>query len=125
MKSLLHGVEAIFIPIKDPQLSAKWYEEKFGFKLLYIEEDAAVMKIAERSATVVCLVKTENHQPLHFPDNHFGVGKYYNFLSSSIEETYQSLVEQQVNVNPMGGEGQTRFFTFYDLDGNPLGVCQS
>lgn len=125
MQSLLHGVEAIFIPIKDPQLSAKWYEEKLGFKLLYIEEDAAVMKIAERSATVVCLVKTENHQPLHFPDNRFGVGKYYNFLSSSIEETYHSLVEQQVNVNPLGGEGQTKFFTFYDLDGNPLGVCQS
>lgn len=72
MQSLLHGIQAIFIPIKDPQLSAKWYEEKLGFKLLYIEEDAAVMKIAERSATVVCLVKTENHQPLHFPDNHFG-----------------------------------------------------
>ena len=26
-QSLFKGVEAIFIPIKDPQLSAKWYEE--------------------------------------------------------------------------------------------------
>ncbi|MFU8647011.1 VOC family protein [Lysinibacillus sp. RSDA_15] len=125
MRSLLNGVEAIFIPIKDPQLSVKWYEEKLGFKLLNIEEDAAVMKIGEQSVTVVCLVKTENHQPLHFPDNHFGVGKYFNFLSSTIEDTYQSLVEQQVEVNPIGGEGQIKFFTFYDLDGNPLGVCQS
>ncbi|ACA40724.1 VOC family protein [Lysinibacillus sp. fkY74-1] len=125
MRSLLNGVEAIFIPIKDPQLSVKWYEEKLGFKLLNIEEDAAVMKIGEQSVTVVCLVKTENHQPLHFPDNHFGVGKYFNFLSSTIEDTYQSLVEQQVKVNPIGGEGQIKFFTFYDLDGNPLGVCQS
>ncbi|MBG9692445.1 hypothetical protein ABD91_16595 [Lysinibacillus sphaericus] len=125
MRSLLNGVEAIFIPIKDSQLSVKWYEEKLGFKLLNIEEDAAVMKIGEQSVTVVCLVKTENHQPLHFPDNHFGVGKYFNFLSSTIEDTYQSLVEQQVKVNPIGGEGQIKFFTFYDLDGNPLGVCQS
>ncbi|MDM5349584.1 VOC family protein [Lysinibacillus sphaericus] len=125
MRSLLNGVEAIFIPIKDPQLSVKWYEEKLGFKLLNIEEDAAVMKIGEQSVTVVCLVKTENHQPLHFPDNHFGVGKYFNFLSSTIEDTYQSLVEQQVKVNPIGGEGQIKFFTFYDLDGNPLGGCQS
>lgn len=125
MRSLLNGVEAIFIPIKDPQLSVKWYEEKLGFKLLNIEEDAAVMKIREQSVTVVCLVKTENHQPLHFPDNHFGVGNYFNFLSSTIEDTYQSLVEQQVEVNPIGGEGQIKFFTFYDLDGNPLGGCQS
>lgn len=125
MRSLLNGVEAIFIPIKDSQLSVKWYEEKLGFKLLNIEEDAAVMKIGEQSVTVVCLVKTENHQPFYFPDNHFGVGKYFNFLSSTIEDTYQSLVEQQVKVNPIGGEGQIKFFTFYDLDGNPLGVCQS
>lgn len=124
-QSLLNGVEAIFIPIKDPQLSSKWYEEKLGFKLLYIEEEAAVMKIADKSATVVCLVKAKKHQPLHFPDNHFGVGKYFNFLSPNIEETYQFLVEQQVKVKPIGGEEQSKFFTFYDLDGNPLGVCQS
>ena len=65
-QSLLNGVEAIFIPIKDPQLSSKWYEDKLGFKLLYIEEEAAVMKIADQSATVVCLVKAKKHQPLHF-----------------------------------------------------------
>jgi len=59
-QSLLNGVEAIFIPIKDPHLSAKWYENKLGFKLLYIEEGAAVMKIADQSATVVCLVKARN-----------------------------------------------------------------
>lgn len=41
-QSLFKGVEAIFIPIKDPKLSSKWYEEILGFKLQYIEEGAAV-----------------------------------------------------------------------------------
>ncbi|WP_068984449.1 MULTISPECIES: VOC family protein [Lysinibacillus] len=123
-KPILKGVEAIFIPIKDPELSATWYEEKLGFTLLYIEEGAAVMKIDEESQTVVCLVKAKNHTPLNFQDNYFGVGKYFNFISQNIEETYQSLIEKNVRVNEIDGEGQTKFFTFYDPDGNPLGVCQ-
>ncbi len=124
-QSLFKGVEAIFIPIKDPQLSAKWYEEILGFKLLYREEGAAVMKITEQSPTVICLVKAKEHQPCHFPDNHFGVGKYVNFLSQNIEETYLFLVDHHVQVEALEGEGGTKFFTFYDPDGNPLGVCQS
>ncbi|WP_431833411.1 VOC family protein [Cytobacillus oceanisediminis] len=32
-KPLLKGVEGIFIPVKDPELSAKWYKEILGFQL--------------------------------------------------------------------------------------------
>lgn len=123
-KPLLKGMEGVFIPVKDPEMSAKWYEEILGFKLIYMEEEAAVMKIEEHSQTVVCLVRTVNHQPMKFPNNNFGVGKYYNFIPDNIEETYKILLENNVKVNAMGGEGTTRFFTFYDPDDNPLGVCQ-
>lgn len=122
-QSLLKGIEGVFIPVKDPKLSANWYEEILGFKL-YMEEDAAVMKITEQSQTVVCLVKTLDHQPMKFPKNNFGVGKYYNFIPQNIEETHKFLIEQNVKVNHITGEGNTKFFTFYDPDGNPLGVCQ-
>ncbi|CAM5781876.1 MULTISPECIES: VOC family protein [Brevibacillus] len=121
---LLKGIEGVFIPVKNPGLSAKWYEEKLGFKLLYVEAEAAVLKISDESKTVVCLVKTVQHQPMEFPENNFGVGKYYNFISDDIEKTHQLLIEQGVKVNSIGGEGATRFFTFYDPDGNPLGVCR-
>ncbi|QDQ03014.1 VOC family protein [Lysinibacillus fusiformis] len=121
---LLKGMEGVFIPIKDPQVSAKWYEEKLGFTLIYLEKDAAVMKIADTSQTVVCLVRVKDHHPMEFPNNNFGVGKYYNFITHNIEETYRILVDKNVKVNAIDGEGTTKFFTFYDLDGNPLGVCQ-
>jgi len=125
IKPLLKGMEGVFIPVKDPELSANWYKEILGFELLYIEAEAAVMKIAEQSQTVVCLVKTLNHQPMKFPSNRFGVGKYYNFIpQNSIEETHKFLLEQNVKVDPIDEEGDTKFFTFYDPDGNPLGVCQ-
>ncbi|KAB2334405.1 VOC family protein [Cytobacillus depressus] len=124
VKPFFRGMEGVFIPVKDPKYSAKWYEEILGFTLIYIEEEAAVMRIAEQSQTVVCLVRTLNHQPMVFPENKFGVGKYYNFIPQDIEETYKFLLERNVKVNQMSGEGTTRFFTFYDPDGNPLGVCQ-
>jgi glyoxylase I family protein len=123
-KPLLQGMEGVFIPVKDPELSAKWYEEVLGFKVIYMEEEAAVMKIGEQSPTVVCLVRTLNHQPMKFPENNFGVGKYYNFIPTDIEETHKLLLQKNVKVNPIGGEGSTKFFTFYDPDDNPLGVCQ-
>lgn len=123
-KPLLKGMEGVFIPVKDPADSAKWYEETLGFSLLYIEAEAAVMKISEQAQTVVCLVKTANHQPMKFPENNFGVGKYYNFIPEDIEETHKFLAEKNVKVNQIGGEGSSRFFTFLDPDGNPLGVCQ-
>jgi len=122
--ALLRGVEGIFIPVKDPAASAKWYEEKLGFRLLFEEPEATVMKISETAPTVVCLVCTPDHQPMRFPDNDFGVGKYYNFLAENIEKLHLELIGRGVAVNPIGGEGNTRFFTFFDPDGNPLGVCQ-
>jgi glyoxylase I family protein len=123
-KPLLKGVEGIFIPVKNPELSAGWYEEVLGFQLIYMEKEAAVMRIGEQAQTVVCLVRTSPHQPMKFPENQFGVGKYYNFIPEDIEETHKLLLEKGVNVNPIGGEETTRFFTFFDPDGNPLGVCQ-
>ncbi|MFJ5565032.1 VOC family protein [Lysinibacillus xylanilyticus] len=124
-KQLLNGMEGVFIPVKDPKISADWYAEILGFELIYIEEDAAVMKIAEHSQTVVCLVRTLNHKPMEFPNNNFGVGKYYNFIpNNDIEETYKFLTEKNVKVNPIHGESSSKFFTFYDPDNNPLGVCQ-
>jgi len=61
---------------------------------------------------------------MKFPENNFGVEKYYNFIPNDIEETHKHLLEKEVIVNPMGGDGTTKFFTFYDPDNNPLGVCQ-
>jgi glyoxylase I family protein len=59
-----------FIPVKDPKLSAKWYEENLGFRINYIEEEAAALYISESSQTVVCLVKTQNHiQMIFLPIN--------------------------------------------------------
>lgn len=123
-KPMLKGVEGIFIPVQNPELSAGWYEEVLGFQLIYMEKEAAVMRIGEQSQTVVCLVRTSPHQPMKFPENQFGVGKYYNFIPEDIEEAHKLLLEKGVSVNPIGGEGTTKFFTFFDPDGNPLGVCQ-
>jgi len=41
-KPLLKGMEGVFIPKKDSELSANWYEDILGFILIYIEEEAAV-----------------------------------------------------------------------------------
>lgn len=123
IQSLFKGMEGVFVPVKNPEVSAKWYEEILGFTLVYQEDEAAVLRISEESPTVVCVVRAENHQPMQFPANGFGVGKYYNFIPKDFEQVYERLIEKGVEVNQIDGEGNTKFFTFYDPDGNPLGVC--
>ncbi|MEK3975872.1 MULTISPECIES: VOC family protein [unclassified Psychrobacillus] len=122
--SLLNGVEGIFIPVKNPAVSAQWYETVLGFKLNYIEEEAAVMKISNNSPTVVCLVKVENYTPMKFPSNNFGVGKYVNFIPENIEKLYDELKNKGIAVKPLEGDEEKKYFTFFDPDGNPLGACQ-
>ena len=69
-------------------------------------------------------METLDHVPMKCPENKFGVGKYYNFIPKDIEEAHKILLTKGVKVNSIGREGSTRFFTFYDPDGNPLGVCK-
>ncbi len=123
-QSLLKGMEGVFIPVKDPSASAKWYEEKLGCIPLFVEEEAVTMRISDESSTVICLVRVENHQPMTFPENQFGVGKYYNFLPADIEAAHQLLTERGVSVTPIDRFGSTKVLTFFDPDGNPLGMCQ-
>lgn len=67
-QSLLKGMEGVFIPVKDPDASAKWYEEKLGCIPLFVAEEAVTMRISDESSTVICLVRVENHQPMTFPE---------------------------------------------------------
>ena len=55
---ILKGMEGAFIPVTNPQASAKWYEEKLGCKPLYVEGEAVTMKLSEESRTVITLVRT-------------------------------------------------------------------
>ena len=107
VKSLLKGMEGAFIPVKDVELSAKWYEEILGFTIIYIEKEAAVMRIADKSQTVICLVRTSNHQPMKFPENNFGVGEYYHFIPNDIVETYKYLLEKNVKVSAIEDDVST------------------
>ncbi|WJQ83073.1 VOC family protein [Brevibacillus brevis] len=110
-QSLFKGMEGVFIPVTDPGASAKWYEEKLGCRPLFVEEEAVTMRISDESSTVICLVRVENHQPMTFPENQFGVGKYYNFLPADIEAAHQLLTDWDVPVlNEKKGKKLESFF---------------
>ncbi|TWI93361.1 catechol 2,3-dioxygenase-like lactoylglutathione lyase family enzyme [Roseibium hamelinense] len=124
-KELLTGIEGVFVPVSDPEVSARWYQETLGCELRSIEPDAAVVKLSSKAPTVLCLVRTTPPQKMVFPQNEFGVGKYINFLVEDFDAVRQTLKQKNVSMGSVGGEGSFGFFTFYDPDGNPLGVCQS
>lgn len=123
--TLLRGVEGLFIPVSDPQASAQWYASNLGCEPLFDEEEAAVVRLGNGSRTVLCLVKTQMPLPVEFPQNCFGVGKFVNFEVDDLDRVHALLVDRGVEVGAIGAEGSSRFFTFRDPDGTPLGVCAS
>ncbi|AYC28502.1 VOC family protein [Paenisporosarcina cavernae] len=125
MSSKLKGVEGIFIPVTNTQLAADWYESILGCQKVYVKKEGAVVRLSEHSHPVLCLVETPGHTGITFPDNNYGVEKYVNFLTDDFDGLHAYLLDQHVQVNAISGEGKTRYFTFLDPDGNPLGVCQS
>jgi len=124
-KPVLSGVEGLFIPVSDPKVSCEWYQAKLGCQPLFQEENAAVLRLGNESGTVLCLVKVQTTLPIDFPENEFGVGKFVNFAVDDIEAAYETLLERGLSVGVIGREGNSRFFTFSDPDGNPLGICAS
>ena len=74
------------------------------------------MKITEQSPTVICLVKLRSISHVIFQTITL-VGKYVNFLSQNIEETYLFLVDHHVQVEALEGEGDTKFLPSMTLMG--------
>jgi len=89
------------------------------------EDEAVILRLSGTSGPVLGLVRTKDALPVAFPANNFGVGKFVNFHVEDIDLVHRELVSRDVPVGDIGKEGTARFFTFFDPDGNRLGVCAS
>lgn len=118
-KQVLKGIGEVYISVSNPILSAKWYREKLDCKLIYFENDKAVLRMDGKSTTVICLVRTATELQAKN-----GVRNRYTFYTSNIGETYKALTERGVKINPLFRE-EAKTFTFHDPDGNIFEAWQT
>ncbi|RSD28778.1 VOC family protein [Mesobacillus subterraneus] len=122
MKNQLIRVGTVYIPVSDPALSAEWYKGKLGAKLNFLDEEKAILDIADIS---IFLVKSADQSSNFFDAE--GVERFVltyevNGLGA-LRSLQAELKEHGVKVGEIENRGHAgRNFVFCDLDGNKFDV---
>lgn len=122
MKNQLIRVGTIYIPVEDPGNSSEWYRDMLEAKLNYLDEDKAIMDLADIS---LFLVKSQG-QNSNFTD----INGEERFILTyevggleSLETLHKEFMERGIQVGEIENRGHAgRNFVFYDLDGNKFDV---
>lgn len=112
-----------YIPVTDVERSAKWYVNKLDAELSYLDEDKAILNLANQS---IFLVKSKEQQTTNFIDSYgeerFSLSFEVNGLDSLLT-IHKQFLDKGIRVGEIEDRGHIgRNFVFYDLDGNKFDV---
>ncbi|RPF54457.1 VOC family protein [Aquisalibacillus elongatus] len=123
MSEKLLRVGTTYIPVTNVELSSEWYVNKLGAELSYIDEDKAILNLANQS---IFLVKSNENQSSNFIDiygqERFSLTFEVNGLNA-LEAVHKEFIEKEIRVGDIENRGHSgRNFVFYDLDDNKFDV---
>lgn len=123
MSKALIRVGTIYIPVKDVDISAEWYENKLGAELSYKDQDKAIINFAFQS---FFLVKSGPTESANFIDlkgkEQFSITFEVDGLEV-LEALHKEFIQKGIIVGDIEDRGHSgRNFVFYDVDGNMFDV---
>ncbi|MFW0780471.1 VOC family protein [Rossellomorea marisflavi] len=123
MKEKLQRVGTTYIPVTDINSSKDWYVNKLGAELSYLDEDKAILNLADQS---VFLVRSQQGQTSNFKDfngeERFSLTFEVNGIEA-LETMHLEFIEQEINVGKIENRGHAgRNFVFQDPNGNLFDV---
>jgi catechol-2,3-dioxygenase len=123
MNEKLIRVGTTYVPVRNPNVSAKWYAENLGAEINYQDEDKAIMNLANQS---IFLVKAMQNESANFTDDKGNERFSLTFEVDGTESLYKlhgefkSLGIQTGDIEDRGHAGEN--FVFSDPDGNKFDV---
>ncbi|MBT2659973.1 VOC family protein [Bacillus sp. ISL-45] len=122
MRNQLIRVGTIYIPVADPKESSNWYRDMLMAKLNYLDEDKAIMDLADIS---LFLVKSQG-QSSNFTDingEERFILTYEVYGLESLANLHNEFMERGIKVGEIENRGHAgRNFVFSDPDGNKFDV---
>ena len=123
MSEQLIRVGTTYIPVKDVNLASDWYVNNLQAQLNYIDEDKAIINLANQS---FFLVKAGENESANFYDSYgkerFSITFEVDGLST-LEKIHEQFINKDMKVGEIEDRGHAgRNFVFYDLDGNKFDV---
>lgn len=123
MNTFIHRVGTIYVPVVNPELSSKWYQEKLGAVENFRNDDKAILDFANQS---FFLVKSKVGEKAIFQDHKGNEHFLMTFEVDGIEQLrkfHSVLTEKGVTVENIEDRGHPgNNFVFYDIDGNKFDV---
>jgi catechol-2,3-dioxygenase len=123
MKEKLQRVGTTYIPVTDISSSTDWYVNKLGAEITYLDEDKAILNLADQS---IFLVRSHQGQTSNFKDSNgeerFSLTFEVNGIEA-LETMHREFIEQEINVGKIENRGHAgRNFVFQDPNGNLFDV---
>ncbi|WP_036823656.1 VOC family protein [Pontibacillus yanchengensis] len=123
MVSFLKRVGTAYIPVRNVELSSKWYRDKLGAIENFRNDEKAILEFANQS---FFLVKSQEGQRTQFLDyygnDHFTLTFEVDGLNN-LKKFHEYLKKKEVSVGDIEDRGHSgNNFVFYDLNGNTFDV---
>lgn len=123
MNEKLLRVGTTYLPVTNVELSSEWYVNKLGAELNYIDNDKAILNLANQS---IFLVKSRENQNSNFYDiygnEQFSITFEVNGLDA-LESIHKDFIEKEIKSGDIENRGHAgKNFVFYDIDGNKFDV---
>lgn len=115
-------VGTIYIPVKKVEVAAKWYEEKIGAVVSYIDSDKAIINFANLS---FFLVKSKD-ESANFVDSN-GIERFSITFEvdglNALHNLHSDFKNNDIQVGDIEDRGHAgKNFVFADIDGNKFDV---
>ncbi|MHA1243143.1 MAG: VOC family protein [Candidatus Heimdallarchaeota archaeon] len=122
---MILGIDVSFIHVKDPEMMAKWYEEKLGLKILHKTPDLGWQEFTfpEKPTPTRFALDYGGPNPLEVESQPIVI----SFKVSDIESAVNILEEKGVEFygkNKIQDVGPTLVATFCDPEGNWMQLSQ-
>ncbi|MFD2044042.1 VOC family protein [Ornithinibacillus salinisoli] len=111
---MIERIDTVCLKVSNVEESRTWYQKTLGFEEAFKGEGYCILNIGNSGVPLTIEEgRTSSHQE----------GTYPIFFTKDIEQIYEKLKEQGVNVSEIQKDGVNMFFDFYDMDNNKLQVC--
>lgn len=114
-------LDTVIVRVRDLDAARAWYEKTLGFVAGYFDrqERLVIFNVGGTTSLTLWQLKPGERLPLAGTASTFPI-----FGTDDARQTHRLLGSRAVSVDPIQEGGGVRFFTFRDLDGNRLEVCE-
>lgn len=118
-KHFLNGIDTVILRVSNIDKAKKWYTEKLRFDSIHEDEKLKLVVLDTFSPTSLTIWETANKIELNPRTTPYPI-----FRTLDAPNAHQQLKLNGVSVGKLISDHMVTYFTFQDLDGNILEVCQ-